>query len=44
MCIILPNFAAIGRTVAEIQQLTVFKMAAVHHPGFLKINILDWYG
>jgi len=31
------NFVKIGKTVAEISHLTIFKMAAVHHLGFLNI-------
>jgi len=36
--VIVPNFVAIGRTVAKMYgDLTVFKMAADRHVGFLKI-------
>jgi len=31
------NIVKIGQTVAEISHLTIFKMAAVHHLGFLNI-------
>jgi len=37
ICIAVPNFTKIGQTVAEISHLTIFKMAAVRHVGFLKI-------
>ena len=35
MCIVVPNFAAIGRTVADYSDLTIFKMAAVRYLGFV---------
>jgi len=31
------NFVRISRTVAEILHLTIFKMAAVRHLGFLNV-------
>jgi len=35
-CVIVPNFAAIGETVAEIRRFFDFsKMAAVRHLGFV---------
>ena len=37
ICIAVPNFTQIGQTVAEISHLTIFKMAAVRHDGFLKV-------
>jgi len=38
MCLTMPNSAAVGRTVAEISPLAVFKMAAVSHASCLKIR------
>jgi len=40
-CIIVPNFIKIGRTAAEILHLTFFKMAAVRHLGFFKIDFFN---
>jgi len=37
ICIAVPNFTKIDQTVAEISHLTIFKMAAVRHLGFLKV-------
>jgi len=37
MCIVIPYFTKIGQTVAEISHLTIFKMTAVRHLGFLKV-------
>jgi len=34
ICLIMPNFVAIGRTIAEMWRLTVLKMAAVCRLGF----------
>ena len=34
-CIIVPNFIQLCRKAAEILHLTIFKMAAVRHLGFL---------
>jgi len=41
ICIIIPNFIKIGQTAAEIPHLTFFKMAAVRHLGFSKIDFLN---
>jgi len=35
------NVTKIGETVAEISHLTIFKIAAVCHLGFLKFNFLN---
>jgi len=36
MCVILQSFVAIGQTVPQIWQLfDIFKMATVHHLGFV---------
>jgi len=35
------NFIKIGQIVAEISHLTIFKMAAVRHFGFLKVDFLN---
>ena len=42
ICVIMPNFIKIGQSVADIQygDLTVFKMAAVRHIGFVKFKFL----
>jgi len=32
------TFVQIGQTVAEIWPFSVFKMAAIHHLGFLKVE------
>jgi len=37
ICIAVLNFTKISQTVAEISHLTIFKMAAVCHLGFLKV-------
>jgi len=36
MCIAIQISPKIGQTVAEILHLTIFKMAAVRHLGFVK--------
>jgi len=41
ICIIVPNFIKIGQKVAEMCDLTVFKMAAVRHLGLLKFNFFN---
>ena len=40
MNIVMPNFIKIGRTVAGISRLILFKMEDVGHRGFLKFNFL----
>jgi len=35
LCIIIPNFAAICRNVADIWRFLFFKMAAIRHLGFV---------
>jgi len=38
----MPNFIKISQTVAEIYgDLTVFKMAAINHFGFVKFEIFN---
>jgi len=37
----IPNFAAVDQTVAEICDLTVLKMVALHHLGFLEIQVFN---
>jgi len=37
LIIVIPYFTKIGETVAEISHLTIFKMVAVRHLGFLKV-------
>ena len=48
MCAIVPNFIKISQTFAKMQRygnLTVFKMAAVRHLGFVKFEFLNgWSG
>ena len=41
ICIAVPNFTKIGQTADEISHLTIFKMAAVRHLGFLKVCYFD---
>jgi len=40
MCIIITNFASIGRTIADIKRFICFKMATVRHLGFYKFEVL----
>jgi len=37
-CVNMPNFAAIGQSMIEISLFSNYKMAAVRHLGFLKIQ------
>jgi len=39
-----PNFIKIGQTVAEIGDLTVFKMAAIRHLLFWKFKFFNVLG
>ena len=39
-CISVPNYIKIGQTIAKIKDLTVFRMEAVGHVGFLKFKFL----
>jgi len=41
ICVVTPNFMAIGQTVAEMWRFLTFMMAAVRHLGILKIRIFD---
>ena len=41
MCVIVPNFIKIGQTLQTYGDLTVFKMAAVRHLGFVKFEIFN---
>jgi len=41
VCVIMPNGGAIGQSVTEILRLFDFKMATVHHLGFLQ-QISSW--
>ena len=40
----LPSFIKIGRMVVKYGDLTVVKMAAVSHLGFVKFNFFDGLG
>jgi len=40
-CIIVPNFAAIGRTLAEIWPFFIFQDGGRRHLGFLKRQIFN---